>query len=459
MNPNELRQKKGELLAQAKAIQSELDAKDCDLTAEQRQTREARVDKLIDEAQALEAQAKAAEQREQAARERADRLAQLEQAGATPPGRRNAPDEGQSARVEVGEPAFTRDPMKGFAKPREFFQAVIAQGATDPRAASDERLRYLAAAGSDEHQTLSDPYGGFLVPEGMSPNLMTVGADENPLAGRVQRVPMDTPSLKIPARVDKDHSTSVSGGLVVSRRAETAAAAASRLEMEQVKLEANSLFGFSYATEELLRDSPRSVAALLGSSFGEEFASRNVLDLLYGSGVGEPLGVINSPALVTIAKESGQAAKTLAAANILKMRARAWRYSRQNSVWIANPDTYEQLTALHITGTNGDVFLFNPARGDDTPDTLLGAPVVFNEYAETLGTPGDLVLVSRASEYLYGVYQPLESAESIHVRFDRHERAFKFWLRDAGAPWWRSALTPKKGANTLSPFVALAARA
>ena len=47
----------------------------------------------------------------------------------------------------------------------------------------------------------------------------------------------------------------------------------------------------------------------------------------------------------------------------------------------------------------------------------------------------------------------------MHVRFENHEQVFKFWTENAGAPWWRSALTPKNGANTLSPFVTLAARA
>jgi len=55
-------------------------------------------------------------------------------------------------------------------------------------------------------------------------------------------------------------------------------------------------------------------------------------------------------------------------------------------------------------------------------------------------------------------YYQRQSAESVHVRFVNHERTFKFWLRNAGAPWWRSALTPNKSSVTLSPFVTLAAR-
>ena len=32
------------------------------------------------------------------------------------------------------------------------------------------------------------------------------------------------------------------------------------------------------------------------------------------------------------------------------------------------------------------------------------------------------------------------------------------WTRNAGAPWWRAALRPKKSESTLSPFVVLQAR-
>ena len=42
------------------------------------------------------------------------------------------------------------------------------------------------------------------------------------------------------------------------------------------------------------------------------------------------------------------------------------------------------------------------------------------------------------------------------MRFLEHERVFKFWIRNAGAPWWSASLTPKKGADTLSPFVVIA---
>jgi hypothetical protein len=70
----------------------------------------------------------------------------------------------------------------------------------------------------------------------------------------------------------------------------------------------------------------------------------------------------------------------------------------------------------------------------------------------------DIFLVTW-SEYIEGTLEGFGGAESIHVRWSENERAFKFWTRNAGAPWWRAALTPKNGASTLSPYITLAERA
>ena len=112
---------------------------------------------------------------------------------------------------------------------------------------------------------------------------------------------------------------------------------------------------------------------------------------------------------------------------------------------------YDAQAATPLSGSNA---LFVQSLSEDIPNRILGRPVFFSESAETLGTAGDICLVNW-SQYLEGLYQPLQSAESMHVRFVNHERAFKFWLRNAGAPWWRAALTPRESATTLSPIVTL----
>jgi HK97 family phage major capsid protein len=117
-----------------------------------------------------------------------------------------------------------------------------------------------------------------------------------------------------------------------------------------------------------------------------------------------------------------------------------------------------QLMLLNQAVGTGGLPVWQPSAREDHPDMLLGRPLYFSEYAKTLGDQGDLILANW-EEYLEGTYQPMAQEESVHVRFVNHERAFKFYLRNAGLPWWKSALTPVYSSAKLSPFVVLDARA
>jgi len=348
------------------------------------------------------------------------------------------------------------DPNRGFRSHREFFNAVMLAGMG---ASVDDRLAPLkATAGSDEQGEYSNGFGGFLIPEGLSPNLLSVGNEADPTIGRTTQIPMATPTVKINARTDKNHTTSVTGGLRFYRRAETQEASASRMEMEQVVLHANPLTGVNFATEELLQDSPISVVAVIQAGFKEELGAQLLNEKLRGTGNGEMLGILNAgnQALISVAKETGQAAATIVFKNILNMRSRCWGYGQ--AIWLANHDTFPQLAQMGLAVGAGGVPVYIPSAVEDRPDMLLGRPIFYTEFAETVGTAGDLIL-SNWSQYLEGQLGGLESTESTHVRFLANERAFKINLRNDGRPWWKSALTPKKGANTLSPFVTLATRA
>ena len=456
----QLRAKRAKLLDAAHAMQASATAEDRELTDDEF----AEIRDAVAEAEELQTQIAALEAR-------ATVLTSLDAAHASldrPPAARSipavTPAAASEAHVTSVVPAIETDPMRGFADPTAFLSAVMdfsrersAGGSGDVTIAANPGLALLAAAGSDEQSTFSDPHGGFLVPTTMSPDIMSTPSEADPTAGRTTAVPMATPKVSINARVDKDHSTSVSGGLTVKRRAESADFAASRMTFEQVNLIAQNLTGMAFATEELLTDSPQSFAAILANGFEDEFASHRLQEKIDGNGVGEPEGINTSPALVTVAKEAGQAATTLVYENIINMRARVWGYN--NAIWLANHDTLPQLMLMNQSvGTAGGQVVWQPSAREDHPDTLLGRPLFFTEYMQTLGTAGD-IHCTNWSQYLTGTYQPMQSAESIHVRFVEHERAFKFWLRDDARGWWRSALTPKNSANTLSPFVTLAVRA
>ena len=383
-----------------------------------------------------------------------------------------------------------RSGAHGFRTPAEFLLAALANSAArSVDAIEDERLHPLAltgdtgapknfgdgmtfalpaaftprnlqaAVGSDEQGGYSDPYGGYAKPTTMLPGLLSRGTDADPTVGRTTMVPMASPTVKILARTDSTHTSSVSGGFTVARKAETAAAAASRMEMELVTLEASTLMGLAYATEEILTDSAITFVALIQAGFGEQVAFHMLHEKLFGLGGTEYIGAAAAGNGSRISATRDTASRVMGT-DVLAMRARCWGYG--NAIWIANQDIYGEIARLGAaaydaegtTPLSGSNALFFPNLQGDAPDRLLGRPIFFSESAETLGTTGDLILAN-FSQYLEGLYQPLQSAESMHVRFVNHERAFKFWLRNAGAPWWRAALTPRESTTTLSPFVVL----
>jgi HK97 family phage major capsid protein len=89
---------------------------------------------------------------------------------------------------------------------------------------------------------------------------------------------------------------------------------------------------------------------------------------------------------------------------------------------------------------------------------IKGRPVIAVEYAETVGTVGDIALVD-LSKYRVIRKGGVEQASSMHVYFAQGEQAFRAFYRVDGQAVPRAALTPFKGSNTLSPFVVLATRA
>jgi len=232
-----LQQEKSDLVARMEALLNAADDGNRDLTADEEK-----------DYQELEAQLPALDRRID--REQTFLNAQASQQ----PIRDLNRDTREEAAARIGRvhDAWQDDPMCGYERPRDFLLDVIEAGQGGDITA---QLRFLAAAGSDEQGGYSDPHGGFFVPEGMAPQVLTVDPEVDPTADRITQVPMTTQVVKANARVDKNHSTTVSGGLTVSRRAETQQPGSSRQEYEQIKSEATGLFGIAYATEQVLERS------------------------------------------------------------------------------------------------------------------------------------------------------------------------------------------------------------
>jgi HK97 family phage major capsid protein len=176
---------------------------------------------------------------------------------------------------------------------------------------------------------------------------------------------------------------------------------------------------------------------------------------LTGLGAGQPLGVLNAPCTVVVAKESGQVADTVIYQNLVTMFSRLHPSSVGRAVWVANVATIPQLLQLSLPiGTSGAHIPVMTQT--DAGFTILTRPVVFTEKLPTLGDLGDIMLCD-FSQYVVGLRAEVILETSKHLGFSRDTAYYRCKVRADGQPLWDKAYTPKSG-PTLSPFVTLAAR-
>jgi len=335
---------------------------------------------------------------------------------------------------------------EGWKSAGEFFGALHATN----RGVYDARLKALNEAEGDQ--------GGFLVPEEFRNTLLSLALEQSIIRPRATRIPMASNTVRVPYIRDASHAATVFGGVRGYWDSEAATATESEPTFAQLQLTAKKLVGYTVVSNELLADSAIALEALLQAQFGAALAYFEDDAFINGDGAGEPLGILNADALVTVAKETGQAATTLSYQNVLKMYSRMLPTSISRAVWIMHPDTFPQIAQMSLSvGTGGSpVFIANAVGG--APTSLFGRPIVFSEKCQTLGTKGD-VYFADLSYYMIGDRQALTAAASPHVKFTTDQTVYRFIQRLDGRPWIDTAITPRNGSNTLSPFVALAARA
>jgi len=304
--------------------------------------------------------------------------------------------------------------------------------------------------------------GGFLVGTDFSQTLLQKTHETGLLMGRTTSIPVSGPNNGLVINTINETSRANGsrwGGIRVYRLNEGGTKTKSRPEFGRIELRLEKLAGLCYATDELLQDAA-ALQTIITNGFAEEFGFREDDEIINGTGAGQMLGILASPCLVTVAKEAGQAAATIVYENIVKMWARLWSKSKPNSIWMVNTACMPQLQSMVLNVGTGGVPVYMPPGGiSGAPyGTIFGRPVIEVEQCAALGTVGDIIL-GDLTQYLTIYKGGIQSASSIHVQFLTDETVYRFVMRNNGQPIWNSALTPYKGTDTLSPFVALATRA
>lgn len=366
---------------------------------------------------------------------------------------------------EEAEKAKGKTPKKenAWKSMSEFAMAVKSAGTPggmiDQRLVpSDEETKTLTGLGI----TGSSGEGYLMPPQFMTEMLKNVW-ETSEILSRCRRVPVSAQKIVWPAISETSRAAGYRmGGVRAYWVNEASQVTSSKPAFGTVTMEPHRIAALCYVSEEMLALSPVSLEPLLTGMFQEELIWSIEEAIINGLGLGQPLGVLKAPCLVEVAKETSQVADTIQNPNIVKMWARLYARGRSNAVWFYNQDCEPSLfmPILNTTVTPG-ITIWQPANqfAGQQFSTLMGRPMIPSEHCQTVGDAGDLIL-GDFSQYLVaeGV-GGLEQNASIHLRFDYYEKAFRFSLLVDGTPWWKSAVTPAHGSNTVSAFVDLAARA
>lgn len=364
-------------------------------------------------------------------------------------------------KTPVNEPIYAKpkDPneKKWKGGMGEFLQAVAK--ASSPGGIMDNRLIYQNSASGLNESVSSE--GGFMLENDFIQDMFDVMMSESQVANRIKMIPIGANTNRLRTLgIDENSRANGSrwGGVQAYWIAEAETVTKSKPKFREIDMALQKLLALCYVTDDLLQDAT-ALEAIVKQAYADEMSFKVDDAIINGTGVGMPLGILNSDALVTVPKESNQAAGTIKYENILKMWSSVPARLRTNAVWYINQEIEPQLYTMALNIGTGGAPVFLPSGGASSSQysTLLNRPIIPIEQCSVLGKKGDIILAD-PTQYI-GIDKKAPTADvSIHVRFLYDEQVFRFIYKFNGAPYRNKPITPYKGANSLSPFVTLADR-
>lgn len=309
--------------------------------------------------------------------------------------------------------------------------------------------------------TAFDDGGALVLPE-FAPEIMTMLYESNSLWSRTRQYTVAGNTMSFPRLRDNDRRDGARhGGVAAYWVGETDAITESAVKFDTTDISLNKLAVAVFLTEEMLSDSGYAIEQFVTEVVQAEMDYMLDRSLIVGDGVKKPLGMLKSPARVIVSKESGQAANTVNADNILKMWGRRMDAgSNEDLVWLVNQDVETLLPKLYLStgSSSGQLVYMTPAGFADRPyATLQGRPVINCEHCPALSSEGDIALVN-LKQVISINKGPVNQLSSPHVQFLRDLMCIKFTFRVNGRPLYDRPVTMENSSNQRSPFIVLQAR-
>jgi HK97 family phage major capsid protein len=196
----------------------------------------------------------------------------------------------------------------GYGSFADFAQDVFkcgrqGHGLTDKMKTYQERTK----AAGDGMSAFDGESGGYLIPDEFRTSLLQIAVDKTNILQQTMKIPMSSNSIDIPYVSGFDRSGGlIHGGVQFKWLEEEEQRTETKPKMGRIGLKLKKVAGLCFATDEILEDSPISMEPLLRAAFTDALAWTLDGVFVSGTGAGQPLGILNAPCLVSVAKESGR---------------------------------------------------------------------------------------------------------------------------------------------------------
>jgi HK97 family phage major capsid protein len=303
--------------------------------------------------------------------------------------------------------------------------------------------------------------GGYAVAPMFAHDLLDLSLEGEIVRPRAHVYPMDSAILVVPGFDALNHTGASIAGFTGGWVKELSTSTAQKPKMRDITLRLEKCGIYGQVSNELLRFATymdAELMRLLAQAIGFYLDT----GFLTGTGAaGQPLGVLNDPALITVSKEGSQSADTIVASNLLKMFARLHPQCFRNAIWVVNQSTLPQLLSVNIEytrGTDGLAIRPEPLFREVASGSFvcMGRPVIVTEKTPGLGDKGDIILAD-FGQYAVGMYRDIFIDKSNAPGWYTDATDYRALVHAGGMGKWNAPLTPANG-STLSWCVTLEAR-
>jgi HK97 family phage major capsid protein len=329
---------------------------------------------------------------------------------------------------------FTKGAGEFFLKVRE----ASITGRSDPRLMVNTVSTYNGeTVGAD---------GGFALPPQFASGIMQTVFAEDSFLNALQPVQTSSNLLVVPTDEDPPWGAS---GITAAKTAEAGAITASKAVIKKLNIVMHSIKALVHVSEESLSDIP-FLASFVQNKIAEKLRWKMETYAMNGTGLDEPLGILNAPGIYALT-DGASTATVIGAVDVFAMKAAALPGS--GAFWVVSPTILPALWSLKTDATAGYPLL-NPDMSKAPEGMLLGLPVYKSEACPALGTTGDILLVV-PNGYVLATSGGVNAATTVSFAFDQQLQSFRGSVRMGGAPTLSAKVTRANGSTYASNIIAL----